>query len=181
MNKVITIGELAKRSGLAASAIRFYEEQGLIGGTRTQGGRRQYRRETLRRVAFIRAAQVVGLNLSEIRSALETLPGQRTPTKQDWERLSCAWQPLLQERIDRLIALRDQLTSCVGCGCLSLKSCSLYNPEDVARRRGSGPRYLMGDTPRDVLAENIPGEASSSADPVANKISKLQPDKKAGI
>jgi MerR family redox-sensitive transcriptional activator SoxR len=153
----ITIGELAKRSGVAASAIRFYEEKGLISSTRTGGGQRQYRRETLRRVGFIRAAQAVGLNLSEIRSALETLPGQRTPTKQDWERLSRAWQPLLQERIDGLIALRDQLASCVGCGCLSLKSCSLYNPEDVAQRRGSGARYLLGDTSRAVLTEDISG------------------------
>lgn len=150
----ITIGELAKRSGVAASAIRFYEEQGLISGTRTEGGQRQYRRDILRRVGFIRAAQAVGLNLAEIRAALEKLPGQRTPTRQDWERLSRAWQPLLQERIDALIALRDQLASCVGCGCLSLKSCSLYNPEDVARRRGSGARYLMGDTSRSVLADN---------------------------
>ncbi|MFM0076691.1 redox-sensitive transcriptional activator SoxR [Paraburkholderia sediminicola] len=151
----IAIGELARRSGVAASAIRFYEEQGLISSTRTEGGHRQYRREVLRRVGFIRAAQAVGLNLSEIRSALETLPGQRTPTKQDWQRLSRAWQPLLQERIDGLIALRDQFASCVGCGCLSLKSCSLYNPDDVARRRGSGPRYLLGDTSRAVLADDI--------------------------
>ncbi|MFM0262724.1 redox-sensitive transcriptional activator SoxR [Paraburkholderia sediminicola] len=152
---VITIGELARRSGVAASAIRFYEEQGLISSTRTEGGHRQYRREVLRRVGFIRAAQAVGLNLSEIRSALETLPGQRTPTRQDWQRLSRAWQPLLQERIDGLIALRDQLASCVGCGCLSLKSCSLYNPDDVARRRGSGARFLLGDTSRAVLADDI--------------------------
>ncbi|SOE98972.1 MerR family transcriptional regulator, redox-sensitive transcriptional activator SoxR [Burkholderia sp. OK233] len=151
----ITIGELARRSGVAASAIRFYEEQGLISSTRTEGGHRQYRREVLRRVGFIRAAQAVGLNLSEIRSVLETLPGQRTPTRQDWQRLSRAWQPLLQERIDGLIALRDQLASCVGCGCLSLKSCSLYNPDDVARRRGSGARYLLGDTSRAVLADDI--------------------------
>jgi MerR family redox-sensitive transcriptional activator SoxR len=150
---VITIGELAKRSGVATSAIRFYEEQGLISSSRTEGGQRQYGRGMLRRVGFIRAAQAVGLNLSEIRSALDTLPGQRTPTKQDWQRLSRAWQPLLQERIDGLIALRDQLASCVGCGCLSLKSCALYNPQDVARRRGSGPRYLLGDTSRAVLAE----------------------------
>ncbi|WP_321956686.1 redox-sensitive transcriptional activator SoxR [Paraburkholderia bannensis] len=150
----ISIGELAKRSGVAASAIRFYEEQGLISSSRTAGGQRQYRRETLRRVGFIRAAQAVGLNLSEIRSALDTLPGQRTPTKRDWERLSRAWQPLLQERIDGLIALRDQLASCVGCGCLSLTACSLYNPDDTARRRGSGARYLLGDTSRSVLAEN---------------------------
>jgi MerR family redox-sensitive transcriptional activator SoxR len=150
---VITIGELAKRSGVATSAIRFYEEQGLISSSRTEGGQRQYGRGMLRRVGFIRAAQAVGLNLSEIRAALDTLPGQRTPTKQDWQRLSRAWQPLLQERIDGLIALRDQLASCVGCGCLSLKSCALYNPQDVARRRGSGPRYLLGDTSRAVLAE----------------------------
>ncbi|WP_321888286.1 redox-sensitive transcriptional activator SoxR [Paraburkholderia bannensis] len=150
----ISIGELAKRSGVAPSAIRFYEEQGLISSSRTAGGQRQYRRETLRRVGFIRAAQAVGLNLSEIRSALDTLPGQRTPTKRDWERLSRAWQPLLQARIDGLIALRDQLASCVGCGCLSLTACSLYNPDDVARRRGSGARYLLGDTSRSVLVED---------------------------
>lgn len=149
----ITIGALAKRSGVKASAIRFYEEQGLISGTRTEGGQRQYRKETLRRIGFIRAAQIVGLSLSEIRSALETLPERRTPTKQDWERLSRGWQPLLQARIDGLIALRDQLSSCVGCGCLSLKSCALYNPGDAAQRRGSGARYLLGDTSRSVLAE----------------------------
>jgi MerR family transcriptional regulator, redox-sensitive transcriptional activator SoxR len=155
---VMTIGELAKRSGVATSAIRFYEEQGLIVSTRTEGGQRQYRRDTLRRVGFIRAAQAVGLNLAEIRSALETLPGRRTPTKQDWERLSRKWQPLLQSRIDGLIALRDQLASCVGCGCLSLKACALYNPDDAARRRGSGARYLMGDTSRAVLAELVADE-----------------------
>jgi MerR family transcriptional regulator, redox-sensitive transcriptional activator SoxR len=150
----ITIGELAKRSGVAASAIRFYEEQGLVRSTRTEGGQRRYRSETLRRIGFIRAAQAVGLNLSEIRSAFDTLPGQRTPTKGDWECLSRTWQPLLQERIDRLIALRDLLASCVGCGCLSLKACALYNPDDVARRRGSGARYLLGDTPSVVLAND---------------------------
>lgn len=154
----ISIGELARRSGVASSAIRFYEEQGLISSGRTDGGQRQYRREALRRIGFIRAAQAVGLNLAEIRSALATLPGQRTPTKQDWQRLSRSWQPMLQERIDALIALRDQLASCVGCGCLSLKACSLYNPEDIARRRGSGARYLMGDSSRDVLNEADLGE-----------------------
>jgi MerR family redox-sensitive transcriptional activator SoxR len=157
MSEPITIGELAKRSGVAASAIRFYEEQGLIRSTRTEGGQRQYRRETLRRVGFIRAAQAVGLNLSEIRSALETLPGQRTPTKHDWERLSQAWQPLLQERIDRP-SHRATSLHFVGCGRLSLKSCSLYNPEDIARRRGSGARFLLGDTPRVVLPGDIPAE-----------------------
>lgn len=150
----ITIGELAKRSGVAASAIRFYEEQGLISSTRTEGGQRRYRRKTLRRVGFIRAAQAVGLSLSEIQSAIKSLPGRRTPTKQDWARLSLAWQPLLQARIDGLIALRDQLASCVGCGCLSLKACALYNPGDIAHRRGSGARYLQGDTSRTVLVED---------------------------
>jgi MerR family transcriptional regulator, redox-sensitive transcriptional activator SoxR len=149
----ISIGELARRSGVAPSAIRFYEEQGLVSSSRTEGGQRQYRREALRRIGFIRAAQAVGLNLAEIRAALATLPGQRTPTKQDWQRLSRTWQPMLQERIDALIALRDQLASCVGCGCLSLKACSLYNPGDIARRRGSGARYLLGDSSRDVLNE----------------------------
>jgi len=150
---VLTIGELAKRAGVATSAIRFYEAQGLISSTRTDGGQRQYQRETLRRVGFIRAAQAVGLNLAEIHAALASLPGQRTPTKQDWQRLSRVWQPLLQARIDGLIALRDQLASCVGCGCLSLKSCALYNPQDIAQRRGSGARYLLGDTSRAVLAD----------------------------
>jgi MerR family transcriptional regulator, redox-sensitive transcriptional activator SoxR len=157
-DSTISIGELARRSGLATSAIRFYEEQGLIDSSRTEGGQRQYRREVLRRIAFIRAAQAVGLNLAEIRSALSTLPGQRTPTKQDWQRLSRAWQPLLQERIDTLIALRDQLASCVGCGCLSLKACALYNPGDLAARRGSGARYLLGDTSRELLAESGLGD-----------------------
>jgi len=149
----ISIGELARRSGVASSAIRFYEEQGLISSGRTEGGQRQYRRDALRRIGFVRAAQAVGLNLAEIRSALATLPGQRTPTKQDWQRLSRTWQPMLQERIDALIALRDQLASCVGCGCLSLKACSLYNPGDIARSKGSGARYLMGDSSGDVPNE----------------------------
>jgi MerR family transcriptional regulator, redox-sensitive transcriptional activator SoxR len=149
----ISIGELARRSGVATSAIRFYEEQGLVSSSRTEGGQRQYRREALRRISFIRAAQAVGLNLAEIRAALATLPGQRTPTKQDWQRLSRAWQPMLQERIDALIALRDQLASCVGCGCLSLKSCALYNPGDIAQQLGSGARYLMGDRALDLLKE----------------------------
>jgi MerR family redox-sensitive transcriptional activator SoxR len=158
---VISIGELAQRSGVATSAIRFYEDQGLINSTRTAGGQRQYRKDTLRRVGFIRAAQAVGLNLSDIRAALETLPGRRTPTKQDWERLSRSWQPLLTERIDRLLALRDRLASCVGCGCLSLKSCALYNPDDAAGRRGSGARYLLGDTAIAVLAVDKPVKRNS--------------------
>ena len=110
-------------------------------------------RRRCRRVAFIRIAQTVGLNLDEIKTALATLPQQRTPNKQDWARLSHNWRHLLQQRIDTLTALRDQLTSCIGCGCLSLRACALYNPADRAGRRGAGPRYLMGDRAIDVIAE----------------------------
>ena len=141
----IAIGELAKRSGVAASALRFYEDAGLLRSSRTAAGRRQFPREALRRLGFIRVAQTVGLNLDEIRAALATLPQQRTPNKQDWASLSRHWRPMLQQRIDTLTALRDQLTSCIGCGCLSLRSCALYNPSDRARQLGSGPRFLLGD------------------------------------
>ena len=150
----ITIGDLARRSGTAASALRFYEDRGLMAGTRTAGGQRQYPKEVLRRVAFIRAAQTVGLSLEQIKAALATLPNQRTPTKADWARLSQTWRPLLDQRIRALTALRDQLSSCIGCGCLSLRSCALYNPGDVAQRRGSGARYLLGDRSAEVLAES---------------------------
>ena len=117
---------------------------------RSAGGQRQYPREVLRRVAFIRVAQTVGLTLDEIRTTLATLPEQRTPTKADWARLSRSWQPLIDQRIAALTALRNQLTSCIGCGCLSLKSCALYNPNDIASTRGAGPRYLLGDRASDV-------------------------------
>ncbi len=149
----INIGELARRAGIATSALRYYEDEGLLDSARTAGQQRQFKRDALRRVAFIRAAQTVGLSLQDIRAALATLPSNRTPTKADWERLSRAWQPLLDERIRTLVALRDQLTSCIGCGCLSLKTCALYNPNDAAKNRGDGPRYLLGDKARDVLAE----------------------------
>lgn len=141
----LSIGELARRSGVAASALRFYEAEGLIHGARSGGNQRRYPRDSLRRVAFIRVAQGVGLGLTEVRQALATLPDQRTPTAADWQRLSSAWQPLLQARIDALCALRDQLQSCIGCGCLSLKACKLYNPGDAAARWGPGPRYLLGN------------------------------------
>jgi MerR family transcriptional regulator, redox-sensitive transcriptional activator SoxR len=147
----ITIGELATRAGVAASALRFYEDAKLMTSARTAGGQRQYPRAILRRIAFIRVAQTVGLSLNDIRAALATLPAQRTPTKADWERLSRSWQPLLDARIKTLTALRDQLTSCIGCGCLSLKTCALYNPHDAAQALGSGPRYLLGNSARDVI------------------------------
>jgi MerR family transcriptional regulator, redox-sensitive transcriptional activator SoxR len=146
----LSIGDLANRAGVATSALRFYEDAGLLQSTRTAGGQREYPREVLRRVAFIRVAQTVGLTLDDIRAALASLPEQRTPTKADWTRLSRAWQPMIDQRIATLTALRNQLTSCIGCGCLSLKTCSLYNANDIANSRGAGPRYLLGDRASDV-------------------------------
>ena len=143
----LTIGEAAERSGVATSALRFYEREGLIEATRSAGGQRRYHRDVLRRVAFIRAAQHVGLSLDEIRDSLASLPDNRTPTAADWEKLSRSWRPLLDERIDELERLRDRLDSCIGCGCLSLRACRLANPGDVAAQLGPGPRYLMGNAP----------------------------------
>ena len=134
----ITIGELSERSGVAPSALRFYEAQGVITSTRTSGNQRRFERSTLRRVAFIRSAQRVGLSLEEITAALATLPGNRTPTKADWARLSKDWRPRIDEQIERLTRLRDQLDNCIGCGCLSLNRCSLQNPDDVLSRYGPG-------------------------------------------
>lgn len=148
---LLSIGELAERSGIAPSAIRFYESEGLLHATRSTGGQRRYEREVLRRVAFIRVAQRVGLSLDEVRSALGTLPAQRTPNARDWARLSKAWKPRLDEQIEMLMALREQLSSCIGCGCLSLRACALYNPADAAAALGTGPRYLLGDSSDDVL------------------------------
>ena len=139
---MLTIGEVARRAGVAGSALRFYEAEGLIGSVRSPGNQRRYHRDVLRRIAFIRAAQRVGLTLDEIRSALESLPGSRTPTAADWERLSRSWRPLLDARIAELERLRDGLDGCIGCGCLSLKACQLANPHDVAGRAGPGARYL---------------------------------------
>jgi MerR family redox-sensitive transcriptional activator SoxR len=141
----LTIGELAERAGVATSALRFYESRGLIASERTSGNQRRYPRATLRRVSLIRAAQEVGLTLGEVAVALETLPGEGTPTKRDWERLSRSWRNRLDNQIAELEALRDELTDCIGCGCLSLKSCAIFNPSDAVSERGSGPRYLLGD------------------------------------
>jgi MerR family transcriptional regulator, redox-sensitive transcriptional activator SoxR len=145
MGARLTIGELAERSGAATSALRFYEARGLLSSERTSGGHRVYPRSTLRRVAFVRAAQRCGLTLDEIREALDTLPSARTPTAADWGRLSRAWQSRLDQRIAELQCLRDELGECIGCGCLSLNACNLYNPGDQAAALGSGPRYLWGD------------------------------------
>ena len=138
----LTIGELAERSGVARSALRYYEAQGLIAAVRTSGNQRRYERATLRRISFIRSAQRVGLSLEEITEALRTLPGGRTPTRADWSRLSRDWRGRINDRIDRLERLRDRLDSCIGCGCLSLQRCSLSNPEDVLRTRGPGAVFL---------------------------------------
>lgn len=152
---LLSVGELAARSGLAPSALRFYEAEGLISAERTGGGQRRFKRSTLRRVAFIRAAQRVGLSLEAIRAALNQLPNARTPTQADWARLSRAWRPILDRRIDELEQLRDELTGCIGCGCLSLKTCQLANPGDEAGRTGAGARYLL--VSQDVRSWTRPG------------------------
>jgi MerR family transcriptional regulator, redox-sensitive transcriptional activator SoxR len=148
---LITIGEMAERSGLAASAIRFYEAEGLISSTRSPGNQRLFARHTLRRLAFIRAAQRVGLSLDAAAEALATLPPDRAPTKAQWAKLSRTWRLHLDERIADLEGLRDDLTSCIGCGCLSLATCRLYNPQDAAKANGSGARFLLGDDPDEFL------------------------------
>jgi MerR family redox-sensitive transcriptional activator SoxR len=140
--ETLTIGQVAARSGVAPSALRYYEQQGLVAATRTTGGARRYPRAVLRRLAFVRAAQNVGLSLGEIRDALATLPEGRPPTASDWARLSADWRERLDEQITALKQLRDGLSSCIGCGCLSLERCALSNPGDVAGRDGTGARWL---------------------------------------
>ncbi|GAA3222071.1 redox-sensitive transcriptional activator SoxR [Pseudonocardia petroleophila] len=139
---LLTIGEVADRSGFPPSALRFYEREGLLSTTRTSGGQRRYERSVLRRLAFIRAARTIGVGLDEVRDGLDRLPDGRTPTKADWSRLSKAWRGRLDEQIEALVALRDGLDSCIGCGCLSLARCRLYNPGDRAAESGSGARLL---------------------------------------
>jgi MerR family redox-sensitive transcriptional activator SoxR len=143
MEHMLTIGEVADRSGLAASAIRFYERQGLVRSERTPGGQRRFRRDVLRRIAFIRIAQRVGLTLEEIVTALAVLPVDHAPGQQDWKRLTAGWQDRIDQRIALLEALRGGLSNCIGCGCLSLRTCALANPDDVAATTGTGPRYLL--------------------------------------
>jgi MerR family redox-sensitive transcriptional activator SoxR len=143
----LTIGALAERTGVATSALRFYEAEGLIHATRSDGGQRRYTRDTIRRISFIRVAKEVGLTLDDVRSALASLPDDRTPTKRDWERLSTGWRPRIEHQIAVLERLRDRLTGCIGCGCLSLNACRLLNPGDEAAARGPGPRYVLDDDP----------------------------------
>ena len=139
----LTIGDFAVRSGVAPSALRYYERQGLIHSSRTGGNQRRYERSELRRVAFIRIAQQVGVSLDEIRDALASLPENRTPTKADWSRLSAHWRRKLEDRITLMERLRDQLTGCIGCGCLSMQRCNLINPADRLATRGSGPQMIL--------------------------------------
>jgi MerR family transcriptional regulator, redox-sensitive transcriptional activator SoxR len=138
----LTPGEMSHRSGVAVSALHFYEREGLIVSSRTTGNQRRYGRETLRRVAFIRMSQRLGIPLSRIREALSTLPTNRVPTSRDWARLSAGWRADLDERILHLQRLRDNLTGCIGCGCMSLKTCALSNPDDMLAARGPGAAKL---------------------------------------
>ena len=145
--QTLTIRALSERTGVAASALRYYEAEGLIRAERTASGQRRYARETIRRVSFVRAAQQVGLRLEEIRDALATLPDGRTPTSADWARLSAAWRPRIDAQIAMLERLRDRLHRCIGCGCLSLRMCALVNPGDAAATLGTGARYLVEPPP----------------------------------
>lgn len=143
----LTVGQLSDRSGVSTSALRYYETQGLISSDRTAGNQRRFRQATLRRVAFVRSAQRVGLTLDEISEALATLPEARTPTKADWSRLSRNWRPRIEAQIERLERLRDKLDSCIGCGCLSLRTCALNNPDDEVAPRGPGAVFLQPSRP----------------------------------
>ncbi|QQM51400.1 redox-sensitive transcriptional activator SoxR [Rhodococcus pyridinivorans] len=154
----LTPGQLADRSGVAVSALHYYESRGLITSRRTSGNQRRYRRDTLRKVAFIKVAQGVGVSLEEIKEAFDSLPDSRVPTTEDWARLSRAWHDRLTRRIEDLTALRDSFTDCIGCGCLSLASCPLANPGDVLGQQGPGPRRLS------VHDDDAPVEAAPRAE-----------------
>lgn len=142
LDEYLTIGQASERLGLATSALRFYEDKGLISSLRTVGGQRRYARDVLRRVSFIRAAQQVGLPLAEIKQSLDALPAHRAPTQEEWRRLAEAWRPLLDEQIGTLVGIRDRLADCIGCGCQSLDSCAIFNPDDVAAKQGPGAHFL---------------------------------------
>ncbi|HEY2766426.1 MAG TPA: redox-sensitive transcriptional activator SoxR [Pseudonocardiaceae bacterium] len=141
--KELTVGQLAARSGVAVSALHFYERQGLLTSTRTSGNQRRYKRDTLRRVALIRIAQRVGIPLSGVAAALALLPDGRTPTRDDWRRISQSWRAEIDERITHLQQLRDEFSDCIGCGCLSIDRCALTNPYDKLGKEGPGPRRLL--------------------------------------
>lgn len=144
---LLTIGAIAERTGLATSAIRFYEEKGIVRPERSPSGHRRFHRSVIRRLSFVLIAQQLGYRLDEIKDQLDTLPDDAAPTVADWERLSNHFAADLDDRIRRLGELRERLTGCIGCGCLSLEVCRLFNPDDSAAARGTGPRYLLGDRP----------------------------------
>jgi MerR family redox-sensitive transcriptional activator SoxR len=144
-NQVMTIGDLAERTGLSVSAIRFYETKGLVTPARNAGGQRRYLRSDIRRLSFVLVAQQLGFSIEDIRTALISLPSGRTPTQKDWEKISRDFHAQLEERIQRLSRLRDYLDGCIGCGCLSLKKCQLVNPADGLKKFGPGPRSVLGD------------------------------------
>ena len=146
-SEILSIGQLAARTGLSVSAIRFYESQGLVAASRNAGNQRRFERSAIRRLSFVLIAQQLGFSLDEIREQLSALPAERTPTQRDWQRIGRGFRKTLDARIDAMTRLRDRLDGCIGCGCLSLQRCALYNPDDRAKRLGAGPRYLMGDTP----------------------------------
>ena len=143
----LSIGEVSTRSGVAPSALRFYEREGLIASTRTDGNQRRYERAVLRRIAFIQAGRAAGIPLADVNAALARLPANRIPSRRDWERLSNRWRADLDERIATLEALKDRLTTCIGCGCLSIDKCELLNPDDEAAEQGPGPHFLLEDQP----------------------------------
>ncbi len=159
--RLLTIGDVAERTGTATSTLRFYEDRRLISSRRNSSGYRIYHHDVIRRVSFIRTAKRVGLTLEEIGEALGSLPDGRTPNARDWARLARAWSPVLDERIATLTRLREQLDSCIGCGCLSLTSCGIWNPDDVAATLGDGPRYLLSDERPDGVADESDRPADS--------------------
>ncbi|GEM78934.1 redox-sensitive transcriptional activator SoxR [Vibrio superstes] len=154
--RFFTVGEAAKRCGVATSALRFYESKGLIESIRTEGNQRRYPASTIRVISVIKAAQQIGVSLDEIKLALKTLPNHKQPTKKDWARMSKRWAASLDQKILEMQRLRDNLDGCIGCGCLSLKSCKLFNPEDTASAQGTGARYLIDGSPKTEIRVNRP-------------------------
>lgn len=172
VSRQLTVGEVGLRAGIASSAVRYYEDLGMLKSVRTPYGHRRYHNDVLRRIGFIRTAQLVGLSLNEIAEALASLPEERTPTARDWEVLATSWQPRIDEQIAVLQRLRDQLGDCIGCGCLSLESCGLWNPDDAAANEwGRGPHYLMrDDRPAGVRRAPVQaGARSAGPDPKTAK------------
>ena len=150
-SETMTIGAVAERTGLAVSAVRFYADEGLIASERASSGHRRFPRSVIRRISFIRICQKLGYSLEEITSQLATLPDGRTPNEEDWARLAAGFSSDIDQRIAELARLRDTLSGCIGCGCLSLRHCTIWNPEDGAAALGDGPRYLLGDSSADVV------------------------------